>query len=145
MTSDPQTVAPDLFTTADGTPLAGPGQVVGLFAGQCTDCSRFTFPARGRCPSCSAALTRVAFDPHGVVVLHSAVLHDAPGALVLAPYQAGFARFDQDLLVSGLIVTDEDTDEVSIGDRIRCESYALTDGRLTYAFRVVRNEQETNA
>jgi len=107
----------------------------------CSDCGRWTWPARPICSGCQGE--QLAWDPvagtgevHSWVVTHQVY---APGLAALVPYTTVLVRIDEqdDILIPGLLVSDM---EVHQGLRVRAAPERLTDavGQLNWETEVKR-------
>ncbi|GAA2403810.1 hypothetical protein GCM10010191_09300 [Actinomadura vinacea] len=121
----------DLLQEAERFVLAAPGEPTALIASRCPACGRTAFPRAVCCPACGAAPETVELRGPAVLDVRTAVLSPPPGALVLAPYDVGVARFpDAGLCVIGLLAGPAEQ-----GDAVDVVAHAYHEDRLTFAFR----------
>ena len=93
---DPRLATPDADTAT--------GASIQLAGSWCEGCRRAEFPQRSACPVCLGETSRIALSHAGVVVGHTAVLHQPPGSLLPAPYGIVAVQHDEGITVLGPLV-----------------------------------------
>jgi uncharacterized OB-fold protein len=106
-----------------------PGTRTALLASSCGQCGRAEFPRRASCPACGAATEKIELAGPATLRVSTAVLAQAPGSQVQAPYNVGVAEFRQGLCVLGLLV-----DEPEIGATVDVVVHEPYDGGRIFAF-----------
>ena len=121
----------------DGTPF--------LFAGYCSDCARYHFPATVNCPYCSAegCATRE-LGGSGTLCLFTSVINRPPGYLGEVPFGFGVVELPEGLRLIARL-SEADVGRLHFGMPVRLTVVPLhvdEDGRqvTTYAFAPVASE-----
>jgi uncharacterized OB-fold protein len=124
--------------SADLTPVDLDGREPRLVAERCVECGTYTFPLRGRCPTCGGDVERELLPSRGTLWTWTTqgfepkppYVGEGDGEFV--PYGVGYVEFVGYLRVEGRL-TEADPERLRIGMPMRVVAVNRGD-RVTYAF-----------